>query len=86
LVLLSLYRQILRERAHDVNAFTRSKVLQVWTFLCDKDAIPKKAQPAVVQLATARLEDKSAQVRRCKPSIPFVARFGSARICCESTL
>ena len=46
----------------DVNAFTRSKVLQVWSHLCDKDAIPKKAQPAVVQLATARLEDKSAQV------------------------
>ena len=57
-----LLRQILRERAHDVNAFTRSKVLQVWAFLCDKDAIPTKAQPAVVQLATARLEDKSGQV------------------------
>jgi hypothetical protein len=45
-----------------VNAFTRSKVLQVWAFLCERDAIPTKAQPAVVQLATARLEDKSGQV------------------------
>ena len=34
----------------------------MWAFLCDKDAIPTKAQPAVVQLATARLEDKSGQV------------------------
>ncbi len=45
-----------------MNAFTRSKVLQVWAFLCERDAIPTKAQPAVVQLATVRLEDKSGQV------------------------
>jgi condensin complex subunit 1 len=56
--------QIMRERVNDVNAFTRSKVLQVWAILCDNDAIPKKTQPAVVQLATVRLEDKSAQVRK----------------------
>jgi condensin complex subunit 1 len=56
--------QIMRERVNDVNAFTRSKVLQVWGILCDNDAIPKKTQPAVVQLATVRLEDKSAQVRK----------------------
>lgn len=53
---------ILKERAHDVNAFTRSKVLQVWAHLCEHDGIPKKSQPAVVTLATARLEDKSGQV------------------------
>jgi hypothetical protein len=34
----------------------------VWAFLCERDAIPTKAQPAVVLLATARLEDKSGQV------------------------
>ena len=56
--------QIMRERVNDVNAFTRSKVLQVWAILCESDAIPKKTQPAVVQLATVRLEDKSAQVRK----------------------
>ena len=54
----------MRERVNDVNAFTRSKVLQVWATLCESDAIPKKTQPAVVELATVRLEDKSAQVQR----------------------
>ena len=56
--------QIMRERVNDVNAFTRSKVLQVWATLCEADAIPKKTQPAVVELATVRLEDKSGQVRK----------------------
>ena len=59
--------QIMRERVNDVNAFTRSKVLQVWAVLCEKDAIPKKTQPAVVLLATVRLEDKSGQVRKTAP-------------------
>jgi hypothetical protein len=59
--------QIMRERVNDVNAFTRSKVLQVWAVLCEKDAIPKKTQPAVVLLATVRLEDKSGQVRKSAP-------------------
>ena len=31
--------------------------------LSEKDSIPKKMQPAVVQIAAERLEDKSAQVR-----------------------
>lgn len=55
---------ILKERALDVNAFTRSKALQVWAYMCENDAIPKKTQPAVVTLASVRLEDKSAQVRK----------------------
>ena len=63
-VSVSLCLQIMRERVNDVNAFTRSKVLQVWATLCESDAIPKKTQPAVVELATVRLEDKSAQVQR----------------------
>ena len=48
--------------------------VQVWALLSDKDAIPKKMQPAVVQIAAVRLEDKSAQARAPPPPRPRSSR------------
>eukprot|EP00761_Pharyngomonas_kirbyi_P009241 gb/GECH01009257.1/.p1 GENE.gb/GECH01009257.1/~~gb/GECH01009257.1/.p1 ORF type:complete len:1324 (+),score=347.64 gb/GECH01009257.1/:1-3972(+) len=55
---------ILMERFHDVHAFTRSKVLQCWSFLCERRLIPLKAHPDVMDLAIGRIRDKSAIVRK----------------------
>lgn len=48
----------------DVNAFTRSKALQVWAILAQAKAIPLKSFALVASIAASRLEDKSAVVRK----------------------
>jgi condensin complex subunit 1 len=55
---------ILEERFRDVNAYTRSKVIQCWSYLCEEKAIPLKTLPVVVELVIGRLMDKSAFVRK----------------------
>jgi condensin complex subunit 1 len=56
---------ILLDRAkRDVNAFTRSKALQTWSFLAESRAIPHRRLAAVAATASSRLEDKTSAVRR----------------------
>ncbi|KAL9657457.1 hypothetical protein ABK040_016725 [Willaertia magna] len=55
---------ILEERVQDVNAYTRSKVIQCWSYLCEEKAIPLNVLPKVVDLVIGRLYDKSAFVRK----------------------
>lgn len=52
------------DHAHDVNAFVRSKVLQIWYHLCQAGAIPLSRQRNVLPLVVGRLRDKSSQVRK----------------------
>lgn len=55
---------ILEERVYDVNAFTRSKVLQTWQTLVEAKAVPLAFLPSVTRLTCGRLRDKSAIVRK----------------------
>ena len=54
----------LQEHLHDVNSFVRSKTLQLWHKLSQKQAIPLKLQHKVLSLAADRLVDKSSTVRK----------------------
>ena len=55
---------ILEERIQDINAYTRSKVIQCWSYLCEEKAIPLNILAKVVDFVTGRLYDKSAFVRK----------------------
>lgn len=54
----------LLEHVHDVHAFVRSKVLQLWHKLCSHQAIPLSLQHKVLVLTANRLKDKSSNVRK----------------------
>lgn len=56
--------QILLERCRDVSAYTRSRVLQVWTELCEEHNVSIGLWNEVAEIAAGRLEDKSALVRK----------------------
>ncbi|RWR88379.1 condensin complex subunit 1 [Cinnamomum micranthum f. kanehirae] len=56
--------EILRERCRDVSAYTRSRVLQVWAELCEEHAVSIGLWNEVATVASGRLEDKSAIVRK----------------------
>ncbi|XP_020273026.1 condensin complex subunit 1 isoform X1 [Asparagus officinalis] len=56
--------EILIERCRDVSAYTRSRVLQVWAELCEEHAISIGLWNEVATVASGRLEDKSAMVRK----------------------
>lgn len=56
--------EILLERCRDVSAYTRSKVLQVWSELCEEHSVPIGLWNEVAKVAAGRLEDKSAIVRK----------------------
>ncbi|CAH1432213.1 unnamed protein product [Lactuca virosa] len=56
--------EILLERARDVSAYTRSKVLQVWVELCEEHSVSIGLWNEVAVVAAGRLEDKSAIVRK----------------------
>lgn len=60
----------LEEHIHDVNAFVRSKALQVWQNLCSEKAIPLDRQNSLLTLIIGRLMDKSSFVR--KYAIQFI--------------
>jgi len=55
---------VLVERGHDVNSFTRAAVLRSCANLAEKQALPLKRQHAVCGLAVDRLQDKSQVVRK----------------------
>ncbi|ONM60389.1 binding [Zea mays] len=56
--------EILIERCRDVSAYTRSRVLQVWSELCEENSISIGLWNEVASVASGRLEDKSAIVRK----------------------
>ncbi|KAJ0965160.1 hypothetical protein J5N97_026298 [Dioscorea zingiberensis] len=56
--------EILIERCRDVSAYTRSRVLQVWAELCEEHAVSIGWWNEVALVASGRLEDKSAMVRK----------------------
>lgn len=60
----SLFDILLDRALRDVNAFTRSKALQTWVYLAESRAIPFRMFAAVAEVASSRLEDKTAAVRR----------------------
>ncbi|XP_067144493.1 condensin complex subunit 1-like isoform X2 [Centruroides vittatus] len=60
----------LEEHIHDVNAFVRSKALQIWQNLCKQKAIPLDHQHPLLVLIISRLMDKSSFVR--KYAIQFI--------------
>ncbi|KAK8916246.1 hypothetical protein KSP39_PZI022560 [Platanthera zijinensis] len=55
---------ILIERCKDVSAYTRSRVLQVWAELCEERAVSIGLWNELASVASGRLEDKSAMVRK----------------------
>lgn len=61
--------EILLERARDVSAYTRSRVLQVWAELCEEHSVTIGLWNEVAVVAAGRLEDKSAIVRKSALSL-----------------
>lgn len=55
---------ILIERAHDVNPYTRTTVLKVWSRLLESGSLPVKRVGNVAMIAVDRLFDRNAAVRR----------------------
>ncbi|XP_077218446.1 binding protein isoform X2 [Tasmannia lanceolata] len=55
---------ILLERCRDVSAYTRSRVLQVWAELCEEHSVSIGLWNEVALVASGRLEDKTAIVRK----------------------
>ncbi|GAB4851733.1 Condensin-1 complex subunit CAP-D2 [Ancistrocladus abbreviatus] len=56
--------EILLERCRDVSAYTRSRVLQVWSELCEEHSISIGMWNEAAAVSAGRLEDKSAMVRK----------------------
>eukprot|EP00057_Strongylocentrotus_purpuratus_P001456 XP_001199144.2 PREDICTED: condensin complex subunit 1 [Strongylocentrotus purpuratus] len=63
----------LEDHIHDVNAFSRSRALQVWLHLCRERAIPLSRQHTVMELTIGRLRDKSSIVR--KGAVQLISAF-----------
>jgi len=55
---------VLLERVYDVNSYTRAAVLRGWIILANATAIPLSYYSRITTLATDRLRDKGAQVRK----------------------
>jgi len=55
---------ILVERTHDVNPYTRSAVFKEWSRLLESGSVPVKRAGHVAEIAVDRLNDKNAMVRR----------------------
>lgn len=55
---------VLLERIYDVNSYTRAAVLRGWIILAKATAIPLSYYSRITTLATDRLRDKGAQVRK----------------------
>ncbi|XP_069703056.1 condensin complex subunit 1 [Periplaneta americana] len=63
----------LEDHLHDVNAFVRVKVIQIWQRLCREKSIPLSRQSQVLKLVVGRLQDKSSNVK--KNAIHLVTTF-----------
>ncbi|XP_006814852.2 condensin complex subunit 1-like [Saccoglossus kowalevskii] len=70
------FMDILEDHIHDVNAFVRSRVLQIWLRICNARAIPLSRHKDVMNLTIGRLEDKSSLVR--KQAIQLISVFLSS--------
>jgi condensin complex subunit 1 len=55
---------ILVERTHDINPYTRASLLKVWAALVDSNAVPVKRMGSIAEVALDRLFDKNSLVRR----------------------
>lgn len=55
---------VLLERVRDVNSFTRTRVLQTWSYLCEENQVHLGLFNRVTEIATGRLEDKASNVRK----------------------
>ena len=53
-----------QDHLHDVHAFVRSKVLQLWLGVVSGGALPLTRQHSLLELVIGRLQDKSSQVRK----------------------
>ncbi|XP_029054482.2 condensin complex subunit 1-like [Osmia bicornis bicornis] len=79
---------ILEEHILDVNAYVRSKVLQIWQHLCCEGAIPLAKQGKLLAAVALRLEDKSTTVRKQALQLiralvqgnPFAAKLNKVEI------
>lgn len=60
----SLFEILLDRALRDVNAFTRSKAFQTWVYLAESRAVPYRMFASVAEIASSRLEDRTAAVRR----------------------
>ena len=58
------FLDLLVDRTHDVSAFTRARVLQTWSTMAEKKAIPLSHWLVVADLGIGRLGDKAALVRK----------------------
>ena len=58
------FLDLLVDRTHDVSAFTRARVLQTWSMMAEKKAIPLSHWLVVADLGIGRLGDKAALVRK----------------------
>eukprot|EP00794_Sanderia_malayensis_P003745 gene3745-4267_t len=73
----------LEDHIHDVHAFVRSKVLQIWLKICNEKAIPLSRWGRLMDLVNGRMQDRSSQVRRHAIQLvkvflrnnPFAANF-----------
>ncbi|XP_064081670.1 condensin complex subunit 1-like [Macrobrachium nipponense] len=54
----------LEDHIHDIHAFVRSKVLQIWNDLITEKAVPLRRQQHVLELVLGRLKDRSSTVRK----------------------
>ncbi|KAL8621609.1 hypothetical protein ACOMHN_036842 [Nucella lapillus] len=54
----------LQDHIHDMHAFVRSKVLQIWLNIVNEKCLPLPRQEMLVSLVLGRLQDVSSQVRR----------------------
>ncbi|XP_076451927.1 condensin complex subunit 1-like isoform X3 [Babylonia areolata] len=54
----------LQDHIHDMHAFVRSKVLQIWLNIVNEKCLPLPRQETLVRLVLGRLQDVSSQVRR----------------------
>ena len=58
------YSWYFQDHLHDVHAFVRSKVLQIWLNIINANALPLPRRQSVVDLVVGRLQDKSSSVRK----------------------
>nr|XP_053639720.1 condensin complex subunit 1-like [Cherax quadricarinatus] len=54
----------LEDHIHDIHAFVRSRVLQIWNDLITEKAVPLRRQHQILELILGRLKDKSSVVRK----------------------
>ncbi|KAL9240003.1 hypothetical protein vseg_014269 [Gypsophila vaccaria] len=64
--------EILLERCRDVSAYTRSKVLQVWSELCEEHSVSIGLWNELAAVAAGRLEDKTTIVRKAALNLLIV--------------